>query len=254
MNKKVIIFFVLLIIPFVSANGFGYDGIALNNFNIGTFKQGNCIDLKQTCSNCTFINITSISYQGKTIIEESEMEKQGTLYNYTFCNTSQIGIYKITGVGDSNVPYNPIESWVFDFEITKNGRNPITTGEGIIYSGSLFAMFLFSIIFLFISNSFKVERETTRGEDGIENSIITKGNSAMRFGCLALSFVGLLFIILYSSISLSEILFGYQMINDSYQTFVYIFYSILGLMFLFVLITIIFSITEKMQIKRGLKE
>lgn len=220
--------------------------------SLGVFKQGECIQLKQTCDNCTYVNLTAVSNPNSLLVinDENEMTKVGNIYNYTFCNTTLLGEYIYTTCGDldgTNFCGN------VNFEITSSGRKSPTSGEGIIYISSLIAMLLFSIIFLFVSNSFKVERETARGENG-EETIITKGNSAMRFGCLALSIIGLLFVVLYSSISLTQMLGGFEGVTKIYDTFLYIFLAILLIMFIFVLVAITFSLLEKMQRKKGLKE
>src|SRR3990167_9658863 len=61
--------------------------------NLGTFKQGTCVDLLQTCAFCTYNNITSVVYPNSTnaISGEIPMTKIGTSYNYTFCNTTALG-------------------------------------------------------------------------------------------------------------------------------------------------------------------
>ncbi len=88
---------------------------------LGTFKQGDCIPLSQTCGNCTYNNITTVLKTGENSIVHnisSQMTKTGTFYNYTFCNTSQTGIYNVHGFGDIN---GIVTSWIYNFEITGTG-------------------------------------------------------------------------------------------------------------------------------------
>ena len=69
--------------------------------SIGPFKQHDCVKLPQTCSNCTFTNLSKIQYPDSTIsIYNSVMTKDSSEFNYTFCNTSQIGNYIITTCSD----------------------------------------------------------------------------------------------------------------------------------------------------------
>lgn len=71
--------------------------------NIGTFKQYDCISLHQICSNCTFVNITSIKYpNGQVVNINSVMTKVGTDYNYTFCNSSDLGNYLYNTCGNKD--------------------------------------------------------------------------------------------------------------------------------------------------------
>jgi uncharacterized protein YxeA len=71
--------------------------------NIGEFKQNQCIDLIQICEDCTYVNITSINYPNLTrSVNNVAMTKDGTFYNYTFCNTQELGDYIYNTQGDLN--------------------------------------------------------------------------------------------------------------------------------------------------------
>jgi len=68
---------------------------------LGTYKKNQCIDLIQTCTNCTFLNFSSVLYPDGTFeVLDLNATKFGTVFNQTFCNTSQIGTYIINSVGD----------------------------------------------------------------------------------------------------------------------------------------------------------
>lgn len=92
-NKALIVTFVLLVnIILVSAVS-----------DLGTFKQGNCIELFQTCDNCTFVNLTSVKYPNASIGKfDFTMSKFGVDYNYSFCGTSLIGDYLYNVCGDKD--------------------------------------------------------------------------------------------------------------------------------------------------------
>lgn len=112
MNFKTYLYFFLaltLIFPMLSAA----------EETLGVFKQGTCINLLQSCSNCTYNNITSvIAPNSDTALTEVEMTRTGTLYNYNFCSTSQIGKYIVNGFGNDD---GIISTWTYDFEITPSG-------------------------------------------------------------------------------------------------------------------------------------
>lgn len=65
-------------------------------------KQGNCVRLTQTCSNCTWINITSIAYPNQSYAINGEivmarMSAGSTSWYYDYCNNSELGEYTVSG-------------------------------------------------------------------------------------------------------------------------------------------------------------
>lgn len=70
--------------------------------NIGSVKQYDCISLPQTC-NCTWNNITTVMYPNKTYITINQaMTGDGTYFNFTFCNTTDLGQYFVNGIGNKD--------------------------------------------------------------------------------------------------------------------------------------------------------
>lgn len=90
--------------------------------SIGTYKQGSTITLVQICDTCTYNNITSIvrnSVGISTVIPLNvAMTKSGTFYNYSFNQTSLVGVYEVHGVGDLD---GSVEVWGYTFEVTPSG-------------------------------------------------------------------------------------------------------------------------------------
>jgi len=118
---------------------------------LGTFKNGDCVNLIQTCSNCTYSNITSVIYPNSSVaLSNAEMSKAGTYYSYSFCDTDLNGIYLVTGFGD---PDASTETWTYDFEITPNGQ-VASIGSAIFYIGLLIVLvvFLVGCVTLFMEN------------------------------------------------------------------------------------------------------
>ena len=71
--------------------------------SLGTFKQGECMELYQLCDNCTYINLTSIKFPDSTVTKfDTRMTKQGVDYNHSFCSTSLIGDYLYNICGDKD--------------------------------------------------------------------------------------------------------------------------------------------------------
>lgn len=90
--------------------------ISLASAGLGTFKQDSCVEIR-TILNTTAVNISSIGNEKSGVITyvDAPMTKNGNTFNYTFCNTSNLGNY----VYD----YYDTEGYVYvnDFNITPSG-------------------------------------------------------------------------------------------------------------------------------------
>ncbi len=105
------IFSIILLTNFISAD-----------INLDPGKQGECIELKQTCDNCTYVNISTVSRTGEnatTFYFNEEMTKFGVDYNYSFCNTNILGNYMFTVTGDKDGSTQTESGY---FLITPSGR------------------------------------------------------------------------------------------------------------------------------------
>lgn len=111
---------------------------ASNIASLGTFKIDDCVELKQTCSNCTYVNISSVLYPNSTkAISMTSMIKDGTEYSYDFCSTSVLGSYIVNGFADLD---GKITVFAYDFDITGNGK--------VAPSGAVITTFV--VLFLFV--------------------------------------------------------------------------------------------------------
>jgi len=126
---------------------------------LGTYKHNDCIELKQTCSNCTYVNISSILFPNSTLAVNTDVEMlgSGTDYNYTFCDTDAIGQYIVNGYADVDGEQTV---WAYDFKITNSGYD-ITEGYTGIISMVLLIIYGISIFFIIVayktpSGGFKV--------------------------------------------------------------------------------------------------
>jgi hypothetical protein len=114
---------------------------------LGTFKQNECIDLIQTCADCTFNNITSVLYPNSTqALGQVPMTQTGTQFNYSFCSTSVPGTYIINGLGNPGT-INTI--WVYDLVITPSGNafNDSSATTTAIILALMFGVTVFFLIF-----------------------------------------------------------------------------------------------------------
>lgn len=163
--KKVFFIFLLCIFLFNvvgAAEGF-----------LGTFKKGQNVSLLQLCENCTYVNITSVKYpNSSSILEDVQMTKRGTEYNYTLLEnyTKIIGEYTVHGMGDLN---GIEQSWYYTFEINAIGFKSTDARSSAAGIGSYF---LFGIAALFfIAFIFTPNQKTEIDEMG---NTVVKGNYA----------------------------------------------------------------------------
>lgn len=134
---------VLLIIPAVSAAS----DQGASQATIGTFSKGSCIDLVQTCSDCTYVNISKVTRpDSTTALGAVGMQKTGPYYNYTFCDTNMTGDYQVNGYGDS---YGLETVWNYYFTITPTGNIMAKNGVVIFFS-ILFLVILLSSILIIV--------------------------------------------------------------------------------------------------------
>ncbi len=118
--------------------------MSLASANLGTFQQGKCLSIR-VLANSSLINLTEVTAnQNITYVINSPMTLLGgQTFNYTFCNTSQLGEYSYSW-NNPNVDCSN-EDCGNNFMITPNGYT-LTTSTGIIYFliiGSLIFLFLF---------------------------------------------------------------------------------------------------------------
>jgi len=127
--------------------------------SLGIFKQSECIELPQTCANCTYNNISSVSYPNSSIaISNVEMTKNDTYYNYSFCLTATTGNYIVRGYGD---PEGIKTIWTYDFEVTPTGTT-LETSESILYVILLIVTFLLFLGFLFLAIKLPYSNKTNK--------------------------------------------------------------------------------------------
>jgi len=119
-------------------------------------KQNDCLNLIQTCALCSQNNITNVVYPNTTqALGLVEMDKDGSVYNYTFCGTSATGTYVVNGIGDLEGDGVGV-IWRYTFEVNPTGGLEDNTTLFIIFilvsTGLLLLAFLFkNYVFAIIS-------------------------------------------------------------------------------------------------------
>jgi hypothetical protein len=95
----------LLVLPMVYADC---------DTSYGTFKQNTAVSLIQTCTTCSDIN-ASITLPDSSSTGLIQFQLINGIYNYTFSNTNQLGIYNVIGT----------DAWCYSFEVTPSGTLPL---------------------------------------------------------------------------------------------------------------------------------
>jgi len=88
-------------------------------YNLGTIKKDSCIEIPQVCLSCSYLKI-NIQYPNKTfavVNQDMALKNSSTgLWSYYFCNTSELGKYEISGVGDLDGVDTGFSSMWFEVE------------------------------------------------------------------------------------------------------------------------------------------
>lgn len=224
----------ILLIAFVSASDTSY-----------VFKQNDDVNLKMRCfaedgycGSGTVCMLSIDAPNGTNVMNNISMT-----YNETFLNislpTSNLGVYSAVGICLSQT--NATSE--FTYLVTPSGRTAPNVGESMVYIVTIIVMLLFSIIFFAISLTFKKDEKGDYPSHG----------AGFKFGLIGLSLTIALITLLYTTITIQEIFWGFDKITSSFSTFHYLILFIFLVIFIFILVVIIMQIMEKMQLKRGLK-
>ena len=194
--------------------------------SLGSVKQGECIQLPQTCGNCSYVNISSIVYPDKSIefLSASMQQQGGSSYNYTFCNTTQLGSYIVNTEGDGVVaPY--------DFPVTPSGFGDIGSGAGLSLIAVILIMAIIAIVFFILG--FKVN------------------NVAAKVGFFAFSIIVFIMAILFIVISSQQNLYGFTGLVTGTETFWVVIKYLIGIGILVLLIIVGLVLYKAWKIKKG---
>lgn len=127
--------------------------------HLGIFERGECVELKQTCPDCTYNNISKVSYPNSSVaLSEVAMNKFDTFYNYSFCDTNTIGVYKVDGYGDLG---GTLDTWNYELEITPTGDN-LSISQSVLYVIFLLGCFVLVVFFVYLSISLPYSNQTDK--------------------------------------------------------------------------------------------
>jgi hypothetical protein len=232
MNKVLLAFiFGIMLLGLVSAGEAGE--------NIGTYKQNSCVKLPQICADCTYSNISSIVSPNQTIYGVGDSyTKNGTFFNYTFCNTSELGNYKVNGIFN---PSGTAQVFSYVFDISPSG-NILSTSQSIVSQGFFVILLLIIFAIPFFIN--KLPSSNTRDEEGRIVQI-----NYLKYLRSALWFVEyMIFVtIIYIASNLSFNYLGDELLHKVFFTF---FQILLGLALPIVILWFIWIVSSFLEDKK----
>lgn len=124
--------------------------------SLGTIQKDGCLDLYQFCDDCTYVNLTTIGYP-TGILDTSlneEMTKVNQNFNYTFCNTSDIGNYFYIVCGDKFGSYKCEE---ITFGVSSTGEDANTTQGFVLLAQLGVVALLFGLGRVFDAKKWKIK-------------------------------------------------------------------------------------------------
>jgi hypothetical protein len=157
MNKLIIKVIVkrLMIVLLFSIGIMMVMGFASSTFQtMNPVKQNTCTNITQTCTSCTYNNISVIqSPDGSYLIKGNYgMTKVGNTYNFTFCNTSQLGTYFVDGHGD----ISGIDTGWGGFKFIVNGSGQeVTQSQIFLILIGIVVMLIVAAFFFILSMLFQ---------------------------------------------------------------------------------------------------
>ena len=111
--------------------------------SLGVFRKGECVNLIQTCANCTYVNFTSVINPDSTeLATDLNSTKRGTYYNYSLCNLTQIGNYIVVGIGDVDGK-DTVFSYNFEYNLAGRETSPTTLVAIVVGLGVICFMFFY---------------------------------------------------------------------------------------------------------------
>lgn len=208
---------------------FSIVGVSAEVNEYAPVKINECVTVKQVCSSCAYVNV-SISYPNSTIVisNEAMVDNGGGVWTYEFCNTTFSGRYDVNGEGDLSGTATGFD--VLWFEVTPSG-SLMAEGSSLVLFGSLLIMIILSIVFLYIA---------TKSEQIVAKVTL-----------YSIAFIGFLMSVLYTVVTIQQVLFGYESIVNGIETFLFVGKIGVGLGVIALFIIILLIMLKAWKIKRG---
>jgi len=140
MNNKIYLMAMVLLLSLTLVSAAGFDGV---------FKAYTEVELTQTCDNgeiiCDACNITNIrGPNSDVLVSNIPMQKRTSDFNYTFSDTSTLGVYYVTGFC---VDGSEIRNWKYTFRVQSSDPAENNTTTFIIFAIIALTLLVLSFVF-----------------------------------------------------------------------------------------------------------
>lgn len=192
-------------------------------------KQNDCVNIVNTCGNCTYMNITSIIFPNQTIsVGEQVMTKSGTEYNYTYCFTT-LGEHTVNGIGN---PLGVIDIWQTKYLVTTTGFK-VDSQQIVTISFILGLMLIIGLLFFYF---------------GMRSEY-----PAIKIFCLSMSIIMIIFLVGYV-LGIANITIGeFKGITDGFTPLYVLFIALLSVGAIGIILYLVIFAMDLFYKKRGLK-
>lgn len=205
-------------------------------------QQGNCVDLIQTCDNCTYVNLTKVLKPNGLEYINAEMTKSNGDYNYSYCNTTSLGEYIVTACGNDD-GYYTCDS--YPFTVTPSGTL-FDSSQAIIY-----LVVLIMISFIFLLSAYGTYKLPWKNKRNLEGQVV--GVNDLKYLKVILGFATY-FLLIWIIYLLWGLTGNFLMLNTASSLFRALFYILITILFpgmVFFLFVIVVSFITDRKIKKA---
>lgn len=199
---------------------------------ISSYKQGDTIQLTAVCNNCSFVNLTKITFPNGSLalLGQYPMTKNGTNYNYSFSNTNTFGFHNYVTCGDLDGVLTCEDTEDRSFEITPSGTI-FTSAMSIPLFLPMVLMLLITIFWIFLAGRVNSE--------------------PVKFAFIIFAGLFLIFAIAFGIVASREVLFGFPLLYGFINSFYRIFIVFTSWGSIVAVIVIMFFVIKKTFSTRG---
>lgn len=158
---------------------------------LGAFKVEQCVSLKQTCTNCTYVNFSLTAPPSQNIIlsDKAMILSPPNLWTFDFCNTTVNGEYIYDTYGD---PDGTLAQASVNFFVNPIGKI-LTSAQATLY----FLVFIIALIFFLLCAGYGLYAPGGNTRDEMTGYIIAVSNiKYVKMFMVAIAYL-LLMLILY---------------------------------------------------------
>ncbi len=210
------------------------------HINLGEYKINTCVNIRQTCATCSFVNFTITEPINSTIVINNQAmnDNGGGVWTEEFCNTATTGRYDVIGLGDLDGSNTNFATF---FIISATGTE-LTTAKVLSYIIILIVSVMIFLGLLFVG----IKLPSKNKSDELTGYIIAVSNlKYVKTLILGLSYLSTVWIS-YFTWMITEAFLDFTFLSSLFKIMFYtLAYSTLPLFILYIYFTITNFIRDK---------